>query len=140
MTPSRRARAAAAVRLRRRGFTLVEVIIALAILGGVLLGLSDYTRRFTVSTRRAASNTEASDIAAAQLETVKGWRNYGTLVATYHQNTVTFATGAWSGFTRETFAVRTGPTATADFVTVTVVVTGRGLATPMRKTTMIAAF
>jgi prepilin-type N-terminal cleavage/methylation domain-containing protein len=124
----------------RRGFTLVEVIVALAILGGVLLGLSDYTRRMTVATRRAASTTEASDIAAAQLETVKGWRVYGTLVATYHNTSESFSGGAWNGFTRQTFAVRTGPTATQDFTTVSVVVSGNGLATPVRKTTIIAAF
>ncbi len=124
----------------RRGFTLVEVIVALAILAGVLLGLSDYTRRFTQATGRAAANTEASDIAAAQIEAIKGWRDYSTLVATYHNDTETFTAGPWNGLTRETYAVRTGPTTTADFITVTVVVSGRGLATPMRKTTIIAAF
>ena len=124
----------------RGGFTLVEVIVALAILAGVLLGLSDYTRRFTQATARAAATTEASDAAAQQLEAVKGWRNYATLVATYHNASETFTSGPWNGLTRQTFAVRTGPTATADFVTITVVVSGRGLATPLRKTTIIAAF
>lgn len=125
---------------RRAGFTLVEVIIALAILAGVLLGLSDYTRRFTVATNRAASTTVASDVAAAQLETVKGWRSYATLVSTYHDNSVSFASGPWSGLQRQTLAVRTGPMANTDFVTVTVIVSGRGLSVPLRKTTIIAAF
>jgi prepilin-type N-terminal cleavage/methylation domain-containing protein len=124
----------------RAAFTLVEVIVALAILSGVLLGLSDYTRRLTAATTRAASVTAASDAASEQLEAIKAWREYSSLVATYHGTTTTFATGAWAGLTRDTFAVRTGPSATADHVTVTVVVSGRDLPTPVRKSTVIAGF
>lgn len=124
----------------RAGFTLVEVIVALSILAGVLIGLSDFTRRFTTATRVAASTTVASDAGSARLETIKGWRAYGTLVATYHSTSETFTGGPWDGLTRQTFAVRTGPTATDDFVTVTVLVSGRGLTTPVRKSTIIAAF
>jgi hypothetical protein len=103
-------------------------------------GLSDFTRRFTTATRVAASTTVASDAGSARLETIKGWRVYGTLVATYHSTSETFTGGPWDGLTRQTFAVRTGPTATDDFVTVTVLVSGRGLTTPVRKSTIIAAF
>ncbi len=124
----------------RAGFTLVEVVVALTILAGVLLGLSDFTQRYAIATREAATVTVASDVAAARLESVKGWREYSTLVANHHGQDTTFATGAWEGLRRQTFAVRTGPTPVHDYVTVTVVVSGRGLDTPLRKTTIIAAF
>lgn len=123
-----------------RGFTLVEVIVALSILAGVLIGLSDFTRRLTLSTRAASATTAASDAASVRLEEVKAWRVYATVVGTFHNTTETFTAGAWAGLTRQTRAVRTGPTATDDFVTVTVLVTGRGLAAPVRKTTIIARF
>ena len=44
------------------------------------------------------------------------------------------------GLRRQTFVTRTGPTPVDDYVTVTVVVSGRGLDAPIRKTTIIAAF
>lgn len=127
--------------MKRSGFTLVEVLVAVTILGGVVLGMTEFTRRFTRATADASVVARASDLATEQLETVKAWRVYGTLVTTYHNTTATF-TGAstYRGLTRQTLAVRTGPTATTDHITVTVVVTGAGLSTPVRRTTIIAAF
>lgn len=125
----------------RRGFTLVEVIVALVILSGVLLAMTDFTRQFTRQTTDAAVEARASDLAVQQLETVKAWRTYGSVVSTFHNTTVSFAApGPYAGLTRNTLVARTGPSATDDFVTVTVVVTGGGLPTPMRRSTIIAAF
>lgn len=127
--------------MKRAGFTLVEVLVAVTILGGVILGMTEFTRRFTRATADAAVVGRASDVATAQLEAVKAWRVYGTLVATYHQATLTYpANSPYRGLTRRTLAVRTGPNATTDHVTVTVIVTGAGLETPVRRTTVIAAF
>ncbi|MBM3907385.1 MAG: prepilin-type N-terminal cleavage/methylation domain-containing protein [Gemmatimonadetes bacterium] len=39
-------RTSASVPSRRSGMTLIEVIIAVVILSGVLIGLSNFTRRF----------------------------------------------------------------------------------------------
>lgn len=126
---------------RRSGFTLVEVIVALVILSGVLLAMTDFTRQFTRQTTDAAVTTKASDVAVQQLETVKAWRAYGTLVSTFNNTSITFAAGGpYAGITRQTLVVRTGPTATEDFVTVTVVVSGAGLSAPVRRSTIIAAF
>ncbi len=62
-------------------------------------------------------------------------------MTTYNNISETWTgTNAWAGFTRRTLVTRTGPTATADYVTVTVIVTGRGLNPAVRRTTAIAAF
>jgi len=46
----------------------------------------------------------------------------------------------YPGYTRTTSVVRTGPTTTADYVTVTVTVTEPGTSTTVRKSLVIAAF
>lgn len=126
---------------QRRGFTLVEVIVSLVILSGVLLAMTDFTRQFTRQTTDSAVTAKASDVAVQQLETVKAWRTYSSLVSTFNNNVVTFtAGGPYAGLRRQTLAVRTGPNASHDYVTVTVVVTGGGLAAPVRRSTIIAAF
>jgi prepilin-type N-terminal cleavage/methylation domain-containing protein len=125
----------------RKGFTLVEVIVALVILSGVLLAMTDFTRQFTRQTSDSAVTAKASDVAVQQLETVKAWRTYSTLVSTFHNSVLSFAAGGpYAGLRRETLVVRTGPSATEDFVTVTVIVSGGGLPAPIRRTTIIAAF
>lgn len=127
--------------MKRRGFTIVEVLVAVTILGGVVLGMTEFTRRFTRSTADSAVLARASDLATEQLETVKAWRVYGTLVATYNGATATFTGDTpYRGLTRRTIVARTGPTATTDHTTVTVEVTGGGLASPVKRTTIIAAF
>lgn len=125
----------------RAGFTLIEVIIALSILGGSLLGMAAFVRNFTKATTDTTVRTLANDLVNARVEAVKGWRVYTTLVATFHGTTETYAsTSPYTGFTRRTYAVRTGPTTTADYITVTVTVTGRGLSTTAKTTTVIASF
>ncbi len=130
--------------LRRRlraGFTLIEVILAITILGGSLLGMSMFVRNFTKTTTDTTVRTLANDLVNARIETIKGWRVYSTLVATYNGVSETWpTTSPYTGFTRRTVALRTGPTATADYITVTVTVTGRGLSSTAKTTTIIAAF
>ncbi|MCX5760739.1 MAG: prepilin-type N-terminal cleavage/methylation domain-containing protein [Gemmatimonadetes bacterium] len=130
-----------ASRRRRAGFTLIEIILALSILAGSLLGMAMFVRNFTKATTDTTVRTLANDLVNARVEAVKGWRVYSTMVATFNATTETWATTSmYTGFTRRTYAVRTGPTATADYVTVTVTVTGRGLTSTAKTTTIIAAF
>ncbi|MHB8838326.1 MAG: type IV pilus modification PilV family protein [Gemmatimonadaceae bacterium] len=125
----------------RRGFSLVEVLVAMTILTGSLLGFAVIAQKFTRSNTDVLSRTLGSEIATARIEQIKGARNYSTLVTTYNNISETWTgTNAWAGFTRRTLVTRTGPTATADYVTVTVIVTGRGLNPAVRRTTAIAAF
>ena len=130
-----------ASRRRRAGFTLIEIILALSILAGSLLGMAMFVRNFTKATTDTTVRTLANDLVNSRVEAVKGWRVYSTMVATFNATTETWSTTSmYTGFTRRTYAVRTGPTATADYITVTVTVTGRGLTSTAKTTTIIAAF
>lgn len=126
---------------RRQGFSLVEVIVAMTILTGSLLGFAYVAQRFTRSNSDILSRTLGSEVATARIEQIKGARPYATLVSTYNGVTESWSgTSQWSGFTRRTVVSRTGPSASNDFVTVTVIVSGRALNPVIRRTTSIAAF
>lgn len=127
--------------------TLVEVIISVMILSGVLIGLSNFTKRFQSLTNSQGALATASELAAARLEVVHGHAPYSTLVATFNGVTETSATASanpsmslYPGFTRTTSAVRTGPTGTADYVTVTVTVANPATSTTVKKSLVISAF
>lgn len=126
---------------RRRGFSLVEVIVALGILTMSLLGFALVAQRFLRSNADVGTRTLASDLATTRIEQIKGEHNYATLVTTYNNQVETWTGNAlYAGFTRTTYVTRNGPNATNDYVTVTVVVTGRALSPAIRRTTSIAAF
>jgi Tfp pilus assembly protein FimT len=127
--------------------TLIEVIMSVVILSGVLIGLSNFTRRFQSLTNNHTALATASELATARIEAVEQHRPYSTLVATFNSTSETSATSGanppmvnYPGYTRTTSVVRTGPTASADYVTVTVTVTETGTSTTIRKSLVIAAF
>lgn len=140
-TPSRSSRPAL-VRARA-GMTLIEVILAVVILSGAMLGLANFGRKFQHATSDATIQALASDLATQKLEEIKAYRVYSTLAATFDGTTQTFASNpTYVGFTRTTAAVRCSgcPDGVNDYITVTVTVTGNTLASPQKKTTVIAAF
>jgi Tfp pilus assembly protein PilV len=123
--------------------TLIEVIFAIVILSGAMLGLANFGRQFQHNTSTTSGQTLASDLATQQIETIKGWRVYSTLITTYNNMIETFVGNpVYAGFTRTTKVVRCAscPTSTNDYVTVTVTVTGNNLPATMAKSTIIAAF
>jgi Tfp pilus assembly protein PilV len=127
--------------------TLIEVIISVMILSGVLIGLSNFTRRFQHLTSNHDALATASELATARIEAVELARPYSTLVTTFNATTETSATASanppmtqFPGYTRTTSVVRTGPTATADYVTITVTVTQAATGTSVTKSLVIAAF
>ena len=132
----------------RDGMTLIEVILAVVILSGAMLGLSRFGSQFQHQASNSANQTLASDLATQKLEEIKGYRVYSTLVATFNSVNETFATDStYRGFTRSTAAVRTQVAAGAsasppgnDYITVTVTVTGNALPAAIKKTTIIALF
>jgi prepilin-type N-terminal cleavage/methylation domain-containing protein len=127
----------------RRGMTLIEVMIAIVILSGAMLGLAKFGGNFEHTTATASDMSLASDLAVARVEQIKAYRVYTSLVATYNNITETYPTDpVYKGFTRLTKVTHcTGcPTATNDYTTVTVTVSGRSLVAPISKTTIIAVF
>jgi Tfp pilus assembly protein PilV len=122
--------------------TLVEVVLAIVILSGTMLGLGNFARKFQSANSGSTSKTLASELAAQRVEEVRAFRPYTSIVATYNASSESFATGAYAGLTRTTTAVRctSCPTATTDYITVTVSVSGNDLPVAVTKTTIIAAF
>ena len=123
-------------RTPRAGFTLVEVVFATAMLGGVLLGFAVFTRNFVRASNRATLRATASDCAVERIEAAKASTSYAaldTLAGT--EPTITCA----AGYARRTVVLQTR-TAQVDYRTITVTVTHQALGTSVSKTTVIAAF
>jgi prepilin-type N-terminal cleavage/methylation domain-containing protein len=124
----------------RAGLTLIEVIVALSILGGVLLGLGLFSVRLSQSTSTAKIRVEAAQLAAEQLEMAKSQQRYSAVDSFFIASEATIA--LHPGFTRQTWVQRIGGavTDTIDYKIVTVQVGHNQLSTSVRKTTVIAPF
>lgn len=64
--------------------TLVEVILAIVILSGAMLGLGNFARKFQGANSGSTTKTLASDLAAQRVAEVQAYRPYASIVATYH--------------------------------------------------------
>ncbi len=120
----------------RDGFTLIEVVLAMAILLIVMMALVTMTGR----TLRVATTSDREQ-AATQLVTdrtdqVRTDPDYGGLETAYAGTETDFPT--LPGFVRTTTVVRTTSN-NDDFKTITVTVTGPGLGTGVRRTVTVAA-
>ncbi len=122
---------------RRHGMTLIEVMIALVILTGALLGMGKFITSFSHSTSDGALSSVASDLVLDRIETIKGATTYSTLETTYNATEASIT--GFAGYTRVTQILRTLD-ATQDYKAVTVTVSNPGLSTPVKKSTIIAAF
>ena len=124
----------------RRGLTLVEVVVALAIVGGVMIGLGMFTVNLSRSNSASRLRIAAAQLVSQRLETVKGASRY-TAIESLYVATETNIIGS-PGYTRQTWVLRTGgqPSDTIDYKTVTVQVTNPQMSGNMRKTTVIAPF
>jgi prepilin-type N-terminal cleavage/methylation domain-containing protein len=121
---------------RRRGMTLIEVMIALVILTGALLGMGKFITSFSHATSDGALSSVASDLVLDRLETIKGSSSYAGLDG--YAAIETTITG-FTGYKRVTQVTRTFD-ATQDYKAITVTVSNPGLNQPVKKSTIIAAF
>lgn len=125
----------------RKGFTLIELMVALIILGGVLLSTAEYFRRFSRTNGMTLLANTALDLATQRLEDIKVDRNYLTLGTTWIATEVNLSCLPASAgcFTRTTQGLRTN-NATNDHWHFTVTVTHPRMSKPITKTTAIARF
>jgi len=122
---------------RRRGFTLIEVMISLVILTVALLGTASVTGWFVHTVATSGRSSAASQLAADRIEEVRLQPDYGVL-----ESFAATETGFPSlpGFTRVTQVVRVGGTGmSTDYKKITVTVTGPGLTAPVSRTVSVAA-
>lgn len=118
-----------------RGFTLIEVMIALVILSGVILSMGAGTSRYLSIITRSRIRIQAAAVADAQIAAVRVAPDYATLTATFNG---TLADVPFPSYSRVTQVVRTGAGTTADRTRVMVTVTGPHLATPVVRYTTLA--
>jgi len=126
-------------RRTRRGMTLLEVMVALTILSGALLALGRYSGEFTRTNTTSRLRLSALELATARLDSIKGAPTYAGIDA-FAGTEATIA--GYPNFRRVTSVRRVGGAAAdlVDYKVVSVSVTGTGLRTPVKKTTMITAF
>ncbi len=123
----------------RSGMTLIETLVAVAILATALIGLGDFMGHFAHATRVAALQQRALDLAADRIDSVKHSATYDgidTMATTEH------VTADSSSYTRQTLVehIGGGTADTLDYRIVTVAVSIPNIVAPIRKTTIISAF
>lgn len=121
---------------RRTGFTLIEVMIALVILGIAALSLMRVTSRMIRSVTDDRTRTLASASADARIAEVRAWPTYATLESKYAGTETNVPI---TGLTRVTTIVRTGGlNQTNDYKRITVTVSGTQLTSNVARTVTIA--
>jgi prepilin-type N-terminal cleavage/methylation domain-containing protein len=124
----------------RRGFTLVEVVVSLVILGGVFLGLALFVSNMAHASSYSRLQDTAEDLVADRLEMIKSATDYSAIDSMFTATEGTIPGDP--GFSRQTIVDHVGgqPADSVDYKLVTVIVTNPVLPQPVRKTTAIAAF
>ena len=125
---------------RVRGMSLMEVIVALALLGSVMLGMEMFSARLSQSIYMARIKSTATQLANDRMEVVKGAPRYAAIESMYVATEATIA--GFPGYTRQTLSehIGGGATDTTDYRIITVIVTYPKQTSPLRKTTVIAPF
>jgi prepilin-type N-terminal cleavage/methylation domain-containing protein len=120
-----------------RGFTLIEIMMALVVLTIAILGLATSTSSFMHVVTVGQARSTAIQLAQQRVEQIQMDPNYFGLDTTYAK-TETGLPGS-PGYTRITAIVHTGsPTDTVDYKTITVSVIDPAADT-IRRTIIVAA-
>lgn len=124
----------------RLGMSLVEVIVALSILGGVLIALGMFSVRLSQATSSSRIRIQGAQLAADRLEAAKGAPRYSSIESLYVATEANIAGNP--GYKRQTWVTRVGGSLadTIDYKIVTVQVSHSQLPGNIRKTTTIAPF
>jgi prepilin-type N-terminal cleavage/methylation domain-containing protein len=123
-------------RRARRGISLLEVMIALTILGTALIGMAEYGRRFARTNAGAMTTNTALDLATERLERVKAERNYVSMDTLATTESLNLLGITYTRITQITQVV----TSQVDYKIVTVTVTRPTMPRPIKKTSSVARF
>lgn len=149
---ARRARRIRMLRARlraRRGLSLVEVVVALAILGTVMLGLGMFTAKMSQATSGSRLRILAGQLANDRIDSVKTAPRYSMIESVFVKTETNVRDPAYGKagaspefFTRQTWVTRVGGkvTDTTDYKLVTVQVSSPNMQGVVRKTTAIAFY
>jgi type II secretion system protein I len=118
------------------GFTLVEVLIALAMLSVVLLAAAASTTKYLGVITRNRIRIQAAAVADAQIAKVRVSPAYDSLTVRFDSSRTNVP---FPGYTRSTRVVRTGAGTTTDVTKIRVTISGPELTTPVVRYAAIAA-
>ena len=118
------------------GFTLVEVLIALAMLGVVLLAAAASTTKYLGVITRNRIRIQAAAVADAQIATVRVSPTYDSLTVRFDSSRTNVP---FPGYTRSTRVLRTGTGTSTDLTKIRVTVSGPELSSPVVRYATIAA-
>jgi Tfp pilus assembly protein PilV len=124
----------------RHGTTLVEVMMAVTILATAMLGIAGFMGRFARMVAVADVKNTANELASQRLEEIRNAPRYSAMDTLYPG--LVALSSPYVGYSRRTLVTHTGGGAgdLYDYRTVTVVVTNPRLGTPIKRTTIVAAF
>jgi prepilin-type N-terminal cleavage/methylation domain-containing protein len=120
----------------RRGFTLIEVVVALVILMAVMVQFVVMTGQTTNTAATSERQEAAIELALDRISQIRSDPNYQHIDSAYVWTENSFP--GLPGVKRTTTAVHDS-TATTNYKIFTVKITGPGLATPVSRTTIVAA-
>ena len=125
---------------RRPGMTLMEVMVALILLGGVLLSLGKFSGSLARTSGTARMLATATQLVSDRIGTVKGAPRYTAIESLYVASETSLP--GFPDFKRVTMVKRIGgqPTDSIDYKIITVEVSNPSLSKPVRKSTVIAPF
>ena len=126
--------------MNRDGFSLIETLVALVLLGVVVLGIQGTTAGMITQTTRSNVAILAMQLAEDRIDLIRMDPQFDSLVARYTGTETDIP--YWAGFTRSTeLAARRDSTANGitEWVKVTVVVNGPGLSSPLLRSVTIGA-
>lgn len=123
--------------MRRRGFTLIEMMIALVVLTIVLTTVARYTGMYLHTVATSTARTTAAEVARERIGLVDMDPSYLTLAATWGGTLTGFP--GYPSMVRATTVLRvTGAIPPRDYTIVTVRVTEPTMGTPIDVTTVVA--
>ena len=122
--------------MRRHGFTLIELMLAIVMLTIVLTGVARYTGQFLHAVATSTTRTAAAQVAAERIELVKADPSYANLTTTWDETETGFP--GYPDMTRVTLVARiTGTAPARDYTVISVRVTEPTLPAPVNVTTTV---